>query len=161
MTVHPQMRAALVVDLRPVLHPCSARRSKHPHQHRHLGTTATSMCSEGLPGIDCPVTSNLTVSSPRSKRAPFMQAVEPLDPRIHFALVCGAKSCPPIRVYTPASLEAGLEAAAQAFCSSVSPAHPEQPFDSLFCDAAFGMNPVSLFLKAGQSAKRVLIIHVV
>ena len=46
------------------------------------------------------------------------QVVEPLDPRIHFALVCGAKSCPPIRVYTPASLEVALEAAAQAFCSS-------------------------------------------
>jgi hypothetical protein len=44
------------------------------------------------------------------------QAVSPLDPRIHFALVCGAKSCPPIRVYTPESLEAGLQAAASAFC---------------------------------------------
>jgi len=50
--------------------------------------------------------------------------VEPLDPRIHFALVCGAKSCPPIRVYTPASLEAGLEAAAQAFCSGGRPPVP-------------------------------------
>ena len=25
-------------------------------------------------------------------------AVVPMDPRIHFALVCGAKSCPPIKV---------------------------------------------------------------
>lgn len=46
-----------------------------------------------------------------------MQVVTPLDPRVHFTLVCGAKSCPPIRIYTPASLEPGLEAASQAFCS--------------------------------------------
>jgi hypothetical protein len=26
--------------------------------------------------------------------------VQELDPRIHFALNCGARSCPPIRVYT-------------------------------------------------------------
>ena len=31
-----------------------------------------------------------------------------LDPRIHFALVCGARSCPPIRVYRPSNLERGL-----------------------------------------------------
>jgi len=41
-----------------------------------------------------------------------------VDPRIHFALNCGASSCPPIRVYTPERLEAGLSAAAAAFCES-------------------------------------------
>ncbi len=41
-----------------------------------------------------------------------------VDPRIHFALNCGATSCPPIRVYTPERLEAGLSAAAAAFCAS-------------------------------------------
>jgi len=40
-----------------------------------------------------------------------------LDPRIHFALVCGAKSCPPIRIYSPNNLDAGLNAAAKAFCN--------------------------------------------
>ena len=39
----------------------------------------------------------------------------PLDPRIHFALNCGAKSCPPIRVLTPGNLEFGLKAAAAGF----------------------------------------------
>ena len=39
-----------------------------------------------------------------------------MDPRIHFALVCGAKSCPPIKVYTPDSLEDGLDSATMAFC---------------------------------------------
>ena len=27
-----------------------------------------------------------------------VQVIKPPDPRIHFALVCGAKSCPPIKV---------------------------------------------------------------
>ena len=43
-------------------------------------------------------------------------AMTPVDPRIHFALNCGANSCPPIRVYVPGRLEVGLEGAAAAFC---------------------------------------------
>jgi Protein of unknown function, DUF547 len=39
-------------------------------------------------------------------------AISPLDPRIHFALVCGAKSCPPIKLYTPDNLDEGLQARA-------------------------------------------------
>ena len=45
-------------------------------------------------------------------------SLTPVDPRIHFALNCGANSCPPIRVYAPGRLEVGLEGAAAAFCSS-------------------------------------------
>eukprot|EP00955_Chlamydomonas_euryale_P096409 365010-Chlamydomonas_euryale.AAC.3 len=41
-----------------------------------------------------------------------------VDPRIHFALVCGAKSCPPIKLYTPDNLDEGLTAAGEAFCAS-------------------------------------------
>lgn len=41
-----------------------------------------------------------------------------VDPRIHFALVCGAKSCPPIKLYAADTLEEGLAAAAEAFCAS-------------------------------------------
>ena len=48
-----------------------------------------------------------------------MQVVEPVDQRIHFALVCGAKSCPPIKVYTPQSLEEGLDSTTAAFCEGV------------------------------------------
>lgn len=44
--------------------------------------------------------------------------VRPLDPRIHFALVCGAKSCPPIRLYSADDVEEGLAGAAEAFCST-------------------------------------------
>ncbi len=46
----------------------------------------------------------------------WVQVVKPVDPRIHFALVCGAKSCPPIKVYTPTSLQEGLDSATMAFC---------------------------------------------
>jgi hypothetical protein len=41
--------------------------------------------------------------------------VEPLDPRIHFTLVCGSSSCPFIDVYTPENLEEELSIAGAAF----------------------------------------------
>lgn len=49
------------------------------------------------------------------KRRDLVMSV--LDHRIHFALNCGARSCPPIRVYAAAKLEAQLNTAAKAFCS--------------------------------------------
>ncbi|KAL3141127.1 hypothetical protein ABBQ38_003478 [Trebouxia sp. C0009 RCD-2024] len=51
--------------------------------------------------------------------------VSPVDPRIHFALVCGAKSCPPIKVYTPATLQEGLDSATSAFCEGEVIVHKE------------------------------------
>jgi hypothetical protein len=44
--------------------------------------------------------------------------VEPLDPRIHFTLVCGSSSCPFIDVYTPEHLEEELTMAAGAFINA-------------------------------------------
>lgn len=41
--------------------------------------------------------------------------VEKLDPRIHFALVCGASSCPPIGIYQADNLDTQLELAARSF----------------------------------------------
>jgi Protein of unknown function, DUF547 len=38
-----------------------------------------------------------------------------LDPRIHFALNCGARSCPPIRHYAPRELDDQLELATRAY----------------------------------------------
>ena len=38
-----------------------------------------------------------------------------VDPRIHFALNCGANSCPAIRVYDGNNIDAALEAAARGF----------------------------------------------
>ena len=42
-------------------------------------------------------------------------AVRPVDPRIHFAITCGARSCPPIGVYRAAALEQQLDLAARNF----------------------------------------------
>lgn len=39
-----------------------------------------------------------------------------LDPRIHFALVCGAVSCPAINVYSAANIDKALDDATKNFC---------------------------------------------
>ena len=44
--------------------------------------------------------------------------VNKLDYRLHFALNCGAKSCPPIAFYNPETLDKQLELATKAFLSS-------------------------------------------
>ncbi|KAJ8904856.1 hypothetical protein NDN08_001370 [Rhodosorus marinus] len=54
-----------------------------------------------------------TPSDPR-----FRSIVNPPDPRIHFALNCGAMSCPPIRFYTAENLEFGLQASTESFIAS-------------------------------------------
>lgn len=41
-----------------------------------------------------------------------------LDPRIHFALVCAAESCPPINLYTAAAIDEQLDLATQSFINS-------------------------------------------
>ncbi|HEY0057668.1 MAG TPA: DUF547 domain-containing protein [Flavisolibacter sp.] len=52
-----------------------------------------------------------------SKRSRQLR-VDSLDYRIHFALNCGAKSCPPIAYYTPEGLDAQLELATKAYLAS-------------------------------------------
>jgi hypothetical protein len=42
-------------------------------------------------------------------------AVHPVDPRIHFAITCGAQSCPPVGVYRAAALDEQLDLAARNF----------------------------------------------
>jgi len=42
-------------------------------------------------------------------------AIKPVDPRIHFTLVCASSSCPPIEVYTPEKLEKELTIAGETF----------------------------------------------
>jgi len=50
-----------------------------------------------------------------NKNDPRLKYTMEKDPRIHFALVCGAKSCPPIRIFSPSNLKFGLNAAAKNF----------------------------------------------
>jgi hypothetical protein len=42
-------------------------------------------------------------------------ALDPLDPRIHFAINCGARSCPPVGVYRAALIESQLDLATRNF----------------------------------------------
>lgn len=42
----------------------------------------------------------------------------PVDPRLHFALNCGARSCPVVRLYSAERVQAELDEAAAAFCGS-------------------------------------------
>jgi hypothetical protein len=45
-------------------------------------------------------------------------AVTPLDSRIHFSLVCGARSCPPIGFYEAEQIDFQLQLAAESFINS-------------------------------------------
>jgi GH15 family glucan-1,4-alpha-glucosidase len=42
-------------------------------------------------------------------------SISPMDPRIHFALVCASSSCPPIEVYTEEDLDEELSIAGKTF----------------------------------------------
>jgi hypothetical protein len=44
--------------------------------------------------------------------------VNPVDPRIHFALVCGSRSCAPIDYYDPGSIDQQLAEASKSFVNS-------------------------------------------
>lgn len=45
-------------------------------------------------------------------------SVDPMDPRIHFALVCASSSCPPIDVYTAENLDEELEISGRTFLNA-------------------------------------------
>lgn len=55
------------------------------------------------------------VHNPLPGRFERLHRVRRVDPRIHFALDCGARSCPPIRAWDPATLDGDLEAATAAY----------------------------------------------
>jgi hypothetical protein len=60
-------------------------------------------------------------SDPRLAAAPSR-----FDPRIHFALNCGARSCPPIREYDPESLDAQLDLATRAYLEQETQVDPKR-----------------------------------
>ena len=56
---------------------------------------------------------------PFRKKDPRLEfAVIPMDSRIHFALVCGARSCPPIGFYEAEQIDFQLQLAAMSFTNS-------------------------------------------
>jgi len=57
------------------------------------------------------------VRNPVPSRFERLHRVGRLDPRIHFALNCGARSCPPLAAYHPEHLDAQLDAAARSYLS--------------------------------------------
>jgi hypothetical protein len=61
----------------------------------------------------------LRLCDPRLRAAPSA-----LDPRIHFALNCGARSCPPIRDYDPDSLDEQLELATRTYMAAEAAVDP-------------------------------------
>jgi hypothetical protein len=66
---------------------------------------------------------------------PRMAWCLPLDPRIHFALNCGSRSCPPIQVYSADHLEAQLDQATRNFVEAnvkVDPAKQLLVLSSIF-----------------------------
>jgi len=54
-----------------------------------------------------------------------------LDPRIHFALNCGAKSCPPILLFSSENLDMALELASQNFCQGATEVDSERKIITL------------------------------
>ena len=49
----------------------------------------------------------------------LMLSIEDPDPRVHFALVCGARSCPPIASYSGSKLDEHLDQAAYTFINGI------------------------------------------
>lgn len=45
-------------------------------------------------------------------------SLQSVDPRIHFALVCGSNSCPPIDVYEASQIDEQLDMVSEAFINS-------------------------------------------
>ena len=56
--------------------------------------------------------------NPWPSRFERLHRVEALDPRVHFALTCGARSCPPLAVWEPETIDTRLDAAASAYLTS-------------------------------------------
>jgi glutaredoxin len=79
-----------------------------------------------------------TFRRPFSSSDPRLKvSVKEMDPRIHFALVCGAKSCPPVRTYSNTNLSEELRVATEAFLES----------DSCIVDVARKEISISTILK--------------
>jgi hypothetical protein len=61
--------------------------------------------------------------------------LQPFDARIHFALNCASRSCPPIRAYTPQNLDAQLDLATRSFLAADVQILPER--STIFLSSLF------------------------
>lgn len=63
--------------------------------------------------------------------------VDKLDPRVHFALNCGAMSCPPIRFYSPEQIDAELQLATKAYLQTEVRAGKDKEENTLYVSSLF------------------------
>ena len=64
---------------------------------------------------------------PLRRDDPRMAALPPaLDARLHFALNCGARSCPPINVYEAAAIDAQLDLATRSYLTAETEVDPDR-----------------------------------
>lgn len=67
--------------------------------------------------------------APNDPRRQF--ALDKIDFRVHFALVCGAKSCPPVNFYDADKVDHQLDAATRNFLWQTTTIHPEESLITL------------------------------
>lgn len=60
--------------------------------------------------------------------------VDKVDPRIHFGLNCGAKSCPPVKKFTATDLEEELRIVALSFCEDDTNVSINESSQTLHCN---------------------------
>jgi hypothetical protein len=61
--------------------------------------------------------------------------IEPFEARIHFALNCASRSCPPIRAYSPEKLDSQLDLAARSYLTADVEIMPEE--NTLYLSSIF------------------------
>jgi hypothetical protein len=66
------------------------------------------------------------VPNPLTGRFAGRVGTDAVDPRIHFALNCGAAACPPIAVYTPGAVDDQLDRATGTYLESVVEHDPDR-----------------------------------
>ncbi len=62
----------------------------------------------------------------RSSDPRLKWVIEPFEPRVHFALNCASRSCPPIRAYSPESLNSQLDLATRSYLAADVKIAPEE-----------------------------------
>ncbi len=111
---------------------------------------------------------------PLSTVAPFpsddprlAHAITPLEPRIHFAINCGARSCPPVRTYDPERLDEQLDEATRAFVNrevtleggTVTASPIFQWFRADFEEAPGGLTGFLVRYLEDSPARRAIVAH--
>lgn len=79
----------------------------------------------------------ITKKSRFKSNDPRIKLCVPVDARIHFALNCGANSCPPIRVYRDDNIDRALNLATRAFIKQDSNLHVDMKSNTITLSKLF------------------------